>query len=181
MFRGPTVDRLERVTIYLKLQHRQQLLVPTIPTMAGSHVVNSSDVNQIDTDVNRNDTSIVDPTPSASSSILPSSSPVNSQDLDSLAYQDWANNPYMARAFGKSLLQSTSVPLVRPMFGTTVAGQVIANLGGKHYSLPGGAVGRKYVNQLSAEIMYLSTGSFSSLVFSSVISLTERPYCPKRY
>ena len=48
----------------------------------------------------------------------------------------------------------------------------IVHLSGKLYSLPGGAMGRKYVDHLSKEVSYFSSGTCSSerlLVFSSVI------------
>ena len=50
--------------------------------------------------------------------------------------------------------------------------KTVVNLAGKHYTLPGGAVGCQYVDQLSKEVSYLCTGVYSSarlLVSSSVV------------
>lgn len=55
--------------------------------------------------------------------------------------------------------------------------KTVVNLAGKHYTLPSGAVGRQYVDQLSKEVSYLSTGVYSSarlLLFLSVVLQRDR-------
>lgn len=53
----------------------------------------------------------------------------------------------------------------------------IIKLSGKHYCLPGGSVGRKYVDQLAQELAHFSVDNFLSerfLVFSSVLLQRDR-------
>ena len=48
---------------------------------------------------------------------------------------------------------------------------------GKHYTLPGGSVGRHFVDALSAEISYFALGQYFAsccLVYSSVVLQRDR-------
>ena len=50
-------------------------------------------------------------------------------------------------------------------------------LQGKVYALPGGAIGRKYVDLLSEEVLHLSQGNYSSdrpIVFSALMLQRDR-------
>ena len=53
----------------------------------------------------------------------------------------------------------------------------IVSLSGSHYHLPGGSVGRKYVDQLTHELSHFSAGNYPSerfIIFSSVVLQRDR-------
>ncbi len=150
------------------ITHRQMRLVSI--SSSGSAIVGSSSV------LDRS------PTCSASTEIeanLPSSTlQPNVQGIDSQAgnatymYVD----PLMVRAYGESLVQE-SQSIDPPPDVWYSRWLTIVQLSGKHYSLPGGPVGRKYVNQLSKELSYFTAGTYSSerfLVYSSVVLQRHR-------
>jgi len=51
---------------------------------------------------------------------------------------------------------------------------------GQHYSLPGGSIGKKYIDLLCDELQYLSLGTYRSehlIVFCSVMLQWDRLVC----
>ena len=84
-------------------------------------------------------------------------------------------NSYMMRAFGEPLASTGDVSQSTSIWYTRW--QSVANLSGKQYSLPGGSIGRKYVDLLTLELTHLSSGIFPServLTFSSLILQRDR-------
>ncbi len=123
------------------ITHRQMRLVST-SSSGRSAIVGSSSV------LHRS------PTCSASTEIeanLPSSTlQPNGQGIDSQAGNATYVDPLMVR---ESLVQE-SQSIDPPPDVWYSRWLTIVQLSGKHYSLPGGPVGRKYVNQLSKELSY---------------------------
>ena len=81
----------------------------------------------------------------------------------------------MLQAYGEPLACGTVEPGSRDCWFNRW--ELIVHLRGKLYSLPGGATGRKYVDYLSKEVSYFSSGTCSSerlLVFSSLILQRDR-------
>lgn len=84
-------------------------------------------------------------------------------------------NSFMVKAFREPLAQC----------GTVLAGiwykcwLTVASLSGKYYHFPGGSIGRKYADQLTTELLYLLSGSFSSERVHGflVCSVTARSFC----
>ena len=82
---------------------------------------------------------------------------------------------YMMRAFGDTLC-CTTVPETAGNEWTR-RWSAITRLKGRLYHVPGGAVGRRYVDLLSVEVAHLATGNFPSerlMVFSAVILQRNR-------
>ena len=82
---------------------------------------------------------------------------------------------YMVKAFGAKLCY-TAVPDV-PENDWIERWSTIARLKGRLYHVPGGSVGRHYVDLLSTEVAHLSAGNFPSerlMVFSAVILQCHR-------
>ena len=80
----------------------------------------------------------------------------------------------MRRAYGESIVRAKELDSIDNAWYERWLS--IVRLSGQLYSLPGGAVGRRYVDQLSKEVSHISIGKYSServIVFSSVI--LQRP------
>ena len=57
---------------------------------------------------------------------------------------------------------------------------VIVQHMGQHYSLPGGSIGKKYIDLLCEELQYLSSGTYHSewvIVFCAMMLQRERLVC----
>ena len=95
----------------------------------------------------------------------PSGAPSESFDIDR----------YMMRAFGDTLC-CTTVPEATSNEWTR-RWSAIAHLKGRLYHIPGGSIGRRYVDLLSTEISHLAAGNFPServMVFSAVVLQRNR-------
>ena len=80
----------------------------------------------------------------------------------------------MIRAFGEPLVHSSGEDVANAWFQRW---KTVVGLQGKQYNLPGGAVGCQYVDLLSEEVAYLSSGNFSSdrlIVFSASMLQRDR-------
>lgn len=105
--------------------------------------------------------------------LLSSTQCILSSGIDGLSIDDI--NSFMVKAFGEPLAQC----------GTVLAGiwykcwLTVASLSGKYYHFPGGSIGRKYADQLTTELLYLLSGSFSSERVHGflVCSITARSFC----
>ena len=81
----------------------------------------------------------------------------------------------MRRAYGESIVRAKELDSIDNAWYERWLS--IVRLSGRLYSLPGGAVGRRYVDQLSKEVSHVSIGNYSServIVFSSVILQRDR-------
>ena len=77
-------------------------------------------------------------------------------------------------AFGSSLIQSQGSDSSNVWHRRWLS---VVHLSGKLYDIPGGSVGRKYVDSLTQEVSHLSSGNYPSdrvIVFSSVILQRDR-------
>ena len=80
----------------------------------------------------------------------------------------------MRDAYGATLIHSSGVEPAEAWYQRWNA---VVHLQGKVYDLPGGAVGRKYVDLLSEEISHLSVGNFPAdrvIVFSALMLQRDR-------
>ena len=84
-------------------------------------------------------------------------------------------NSFMVKAFGEPLAQCETV-LAGIWYKCWLT---VASLSGKYYHFPGGSIGRKYADQLTTELLYLLSGSFSSEHVHGflVYSVTARSFC----
>ena len=94
-------------------------------------------------------------TPSGESSMQTSSQP-ETTDVDDL----------MLRAFGQCLDHSVGSNDV--WYKRWLS---IVKLSGRHYHLPGGSTGRKYIDQLTQELSHFSAGDYPSERFNSIFFL----------
>ena len=107
-------------------------------------------------------------------SMTASPAPLNSP-LNSPTGNDIDIDQYMKTAFGAALVRS-EVPMATADVWVR-RWTTVANLKGKLYHVPGGSVGRKYVEQLSLEVSYLAAGNFPFerlMVFSAVVLQRNR-------
>ena len=80
----------------------------------------------------------------------------------------------MCRACGAPLLSSAGSPNSSTW---SKHWATVIHHGGRHYSLPGGSVGRKYIDLLNQELQYFVSGSYSAerfIVFSSLMLQCDR-------
>ena len=80
----------------------------------------------------------------------------------------------MCKAYGAPLLSSNGSPTSSPWFQRW---NTIIHHRGHHYLLPGGSVGKKYVELLNQELQYFVSGSFPAervIVFSSLMLQRDR-------
>jgi len=83
-------------------------------------------------------------------------------------------NDLMKMAYGETLLYSDGGP--RDSSWCQRWSDVAQHLG-QHYSLPGGSIGKKYIDFLNDELLHLVSGSYSServIVFCSVVLQRDR-------
>uniref|UniRef100_A0A1X7TG66 Reverse transcriptase domain-containing protein n=1 Tax=Amphimedon queenslandica TaxID=400682 RepID=A0A1X7TG66_AMPQE len=80
----------------------------------------------------------------------------------------------MVKAYGRPLLVSNETPDLCPWFSRW---EIVSQCQGQHYSLPGGSIGRRYVDILTDEVSHLASGNYPSerlIVFSSLILQHDR-------
>ena len=80
----------------------------------------------------------------------------------------------MIKAYGRELMTTADTPETCPWVGRW---EVITQHQARHYSLPGGSVGRKYVDTLTNEVLQLASGNYPSerlIVFSSLMLQRDR-------
>ena len=98
----------------------------------------------------------------------------SSQGLDGHYLEESEIDDLMKKAYGRPLSAPNGNSELCPWFGRW---ETISQHRGPHYSLPGGSVGRKYVDALTDEVSHLASGNYPSerlIVFSSVILQCDR-------
>ena len=124
--------------------------------------------------------------PSQSSSLSPNPCPPASHTSPTQTAIPPSDNPprpnttvdighLLSRAFGQGASMSTGVGVTDGCWYKRWLS--IVSLSGSHYHLPGGSVGRKYVDQLTHELSHFSAGNYPSerfIIFSSVVLQRDR-------
>ena len=92
----------------------------------------------------------------------------------SSSFDDIDVNGLMTRAFGEPLIQSGGEDTADVWHQYW---RKVAYLQGKHYDIPGGAIGRQYVDALAEEVSHVTAGNYPSdrlIVFSSLVLQRDR-------